>query len=170
MEAEKATGADLVADDVTVVCPEPQRGKQLVVIVRAIDVGALAAVLGGIPPLVHVDPNETPEAKAKREAEEKKRADADQVATLREVARLGIVSPAMTFGDASEPGKAWWGMVKPANRTAIFSAIAEATGLTADGGPLGRFPGESEGGGAGVGAGRTVEASAVVEPAFTATT
>jgi len=148
MESENATGADLVADDVTVECPELQRGKRLVVVVRPVDAAAIAAALGGIPPLV--DPA----------AKQEKGSLAEEFALMREVGRLGIVSPEMTFGEKPEPGRAWWGMVRPANRTAIVIAIMQASGLLADGGPLGRFHSEPEGDGPSADAARVGETAA----------
>lgn len=148
MEAERITEADLVCEDRTVECPELQGGKRLVVVVRAVDCPSIVACFKGIPAIAAANAGAASIDKA------------TEFALMREIARHGLVSPALTFGDAPEPARAWWGKVSLTNRMAIATAIAEVSGVMADGGPLGRFPGEPAGDGFVDGAGRTVEASA----------
>lgn len=153
MQVERATAADFQVREVAVALPEPQAGKLLEVVVRSVDVERFIAKVGGVAPYgLPGAPTEPSDGTR-------------ELALMREVAALGIVSPTFSFGPEPEPDKAWWGMVRPANRVAIVNGILAASEVTADGGPLGRFPADAGGAGGGAGAGRTGEAATVGEPA-----
>lgn len=152
MQEERATEADFIGAEVEVECPELQGGKRLVAKVGPVDAEAVLASFGGVPALPTND-GASPERDLAREMH-----------LMREIAKHGIRWPAFTFGLQPEPGRPWWGKVRPANRVAIVNAIMEASGLSADGGPLGRFPDEPAGVGTGADAGRTGEAAAQPEP------
>lgn len=104
-----------------VTLPVPIRGQRAVVRIRMVDQPALLVATDGIPDVARAPAN--PKGNRAEAAAAKA-----MVGPMREVARLGIVSPAFSF-DAPEKGKPFWGALAWTNQIAIVNGIMSLSGV-----------------------------------------